>query len=235
MSKTNGSSGDSRPPATVPAGQPQPVALSDDLALVEALRRRDDAAFVELLERYHSSLLSLASRYVGSRAAAEEVVQETWLAVLQGIDGFESRSLLKTWIFSILINRAKTHGKRERRMVPFSAFVSREVEAGEFAVEPERFQGPHEEWPGHWALPPTSWGENAEQRLLTHETLEHIEQAIEVLPEAQQVVITLRDVEGWTSEEVCNVLEISETNQRVLLHRARSKVRSAVERYFAKG
>ena len=235
MSKTNGSSGDSRPPATVPAGQPQPVALSDDLALVEALRRGEEAAFVELLESYHALFLGLARLYVPTRAIAEDVVQETWLGVLKGIDRFESRSSLKTWISGILINRAKTRARSEKRLVPFSSLVNTEIGTAELAVEPERFLKAGEEWPGHWALPPKSWGENPEERLLAKETMGYIRGAIAALPSAQQMVITLRDVEGWTSKEVCNVLEISETNQRVLLHRARSKVRSAVERYFAKG
>jgi RNA polymerase sigma-70 factor (ECF subfamily) len=154
------------------------------------------------------------------------------MGVFQAIDRFEGRSSLKTWIFRILVNRAKTHAQRERRMVPFSQLVRREVDTSELAVDPDRFQTPDEEWPGHWSLPPQSWGEDAEKRLLAEETLEQIQRAIDALPQAQRMVITLRDVQGWASEEVCNVLDISETNQRVLLHRGRSKVRRAVEKYF---
>ncbi len=134
-----------------------------------------------------------------------------------------------------MINQAKTRARSEKRLVPFSSLVNAEIGTPELSVEPERFLKAGEEWPGHWALPPKSWGEQPEERLLAEETMGHIRGAIAALPSAQQRVITLRDMEGWTSEEVCNVLEISETNQRVLLHRARSKVRSAVEKYFAKG
>ena len=208
---------------------------AEDLRLVGALRRGEEAAFVELVERYHRLLLGLARLYVPTRAIAEDVVQETWLGVLKGIDRFESRSSLKTWISGIMINQAKTRARSEKRLVPFSALVNAEIGTPELSVDPERFLKAGEELPGHWALPPKSWGEHPEERLLAEESMEHIEEAIAVLPSAQKMVITLRDVEGWTSEEVCNVLEISETNQRVLLHRARSKVRSAVEKYFAKG
>ncbi len=207
---------------------------SDDLRLLNSLREGDEAAFAEVVERYHFLLLSLARLYVSNRAAAEDVVQETWLAVLAGVDRFESRSSLKTWISRILINRAKTRAKRDGRLVPFSSLLRTELQTAEPAVEPERFQTRGEEFPGHWASPPTSWGDDAEQRLLAQEGLEQIQRAIETLPSAQQTVITLRDVNGWTAQEVCNVLEISETNQRVLLHRARSKVRAACERYFEK-
>ncbi len=205
---------------------------AEDPRLVDALRRGEEAAFVELVERYHPLLLGLARLYVPTRAIAEDVVQETWLGVLKGIDRFESRSSLKTWISGILINQAKTHARSEKRLVPFSSLVKSEIGTPELSVEPERFLKAGEEWPGHWALPPESWGEHPEKRLLAEETMEHIQEAIAALPSTQQMVITLRDLEGWTSEEVCNVLEISETHQRVLLHRARSKVRSTLEKYF---
>ncbi len=192
----------------------------EELQRVEALRRGEEAAFVQLVDRYQSSLLGLAYLYLRDRATAQEVVQETWVAVLQGIDRFEGRSSLRTWISQILLNRARTCARREGRMVPFSQLVSREVDTAELAVDPDRFQGPDEELPGHWSSsPPQSWGEDAEQRLLSKETLEQIQSAIDILPQAQRMVITLRDVQGWSSEEICNVLDISETNQRVLLHR----------------
>ena len=191
----------------------------EELQLVEALRAGDERAFAELVRMYDAALLRVALMYVSSRSVAEEVVQETWLAVLNGIDRFEGRSSLKTWIFSILANRAKTRGERERRTQPFSARGDDEP-----AVEPERFDR------GHWSSPPTGW---PEERLLAHETQRVIEDAIDELPAAQRAVITLRDVQGWSAEEVRNALELTETNQRVLLHRARSKVRRALEEYLA--
>ncbi len=194
--------------------------------LVEALRAGDEEAFATLLRTYHTALLRVAQIYVSSLSAAEEVVQETWLAVLTGIDRFEARSSLKTWLFTILANRAKTRAARDRRAIPFSAL---ENPAGvpEAAVDADRFLDPdHPRWPGHWATRPEPW---PEERVLARETHERLATAIDALPPAQRAVIALRDVHGWSSEEVCNALAITETNQRVLLHRARSKVRQALE------
>jgi len=203
--------------------------VSSDEKLVEALRAGDEAAFAEIVRAYNSSLLRVAQIYVGSRALAEDVVGETWLAVLNGIDRFEGRSSLKTWIFRILANRAKTRAQRERRTIPFSALDPGRVP--EPALEPERFRGPEDSrWPGHWAVPPQPWPEEA---LLSTETRNKLAEAIEMLPAGQRAVISLRDIEGWSAQEVCNALDISETNQRVLLHRARSKVRKALEEYLA--
>ncbi len=185
-----------------------------------------------LVERHSPSMLRIASLYTPSRAVAEDVVQETWLAVLQGLDRFEGRSSLKTWIFRILTNRAKTRGQRERRSIPFSALADRETDGSEPAVDPSRFQGDDDRSPHGWASPPTSWEDVPEDRLLSTETLSKVEEAIAKLPEMQRLVITLRDVEGWSSQEVCNFLDITETNQRVLLHRARSKVRKALQEYL---
>jgi RNA polymerase sigma-70 factor, ECF subfamily len=208
-------------------------AASDELALIGALSNGDEAAFVDLIDRYHGPLLRLAQVYVPNRAVAEEVVQETWMGVLRGLDRFEARSSLKTWIFRILVNRAKTRGEREGRIIPFSSLWSAESAPDEAAVEPERFlPADHEQWPGHWSSPPKSWGESPEERLLAGETRAYIRAAIETLPPTQQEVITLRDVEGFTSVEVCELLGITESNQRVLLHRARSKVRRALEHYM---
>jgi RNA polymerase sigma-70 factor (ECF subfamily) len=195
-----------------------------DAKLVERLRAGDEAAFMELIRELNPSLLRVARMFVPTSALAEDVVQETWLAVLNGIDRFEGRSSLKTWIFRILTNTAKTRGERERRSVPFSTL---DPEEGGFepAVERSRFTGT-----GHWAVLPRAWPED---RLLAHETRSMIEHAIERLPPSQRTVITLRDVEGWTADEVRNALELSETNQRVLLHRARAKVRSALEQYLS--
>jgi RNA polymerase sigma-70 factor (ECF subfamily) len=206
----------------------------DEQRLVEALRAGDERAFETLIERYHRTLLRLALMYVPSRAVAEEVVQETWLGVLQGLGRFEGRSSLKTWIFRILLNRARTRGQREGRSIPFSAVWSPEADVGDPAVEAARFSPIEQRGAGHWVSHPRDWDMLPEERLISQETRDQIQQAIDALPDSQREVITLRDVEGWSSEEVCNVLEITETNQRVLLHRARSKVRRALEHYLDK-
>jgi RNA polymerase sigma-70 factor (ECF subfamily) len=189
----------------------------EEMRLVERLRNRDEQAFEQLIRMYQSALVRVAQMYVSSRAIAEDVVQESWLAVLNGIDRFEGRSSLKTWIFRIVANRAKTRGQREARSRPFSSL---EPEA---SVDPGRFVG------GEWAAPPETW---PEERLLGGEVLRVIGDAIEALPPSQRAVITLRDVQGWSAEEVRNALELSETNERVLLHRARAKVRAALEAYL---
>ncbi len=204
------------------------VISADDSRLVEALRDRDEQVFEQLIREYHAGLLRVAQIYVTSRSVAEEVVQETWLGVLNGIERFEARSSLKTWIFRILTNIAKTRAQREGRTLPFSA-LERPGTVPEPAVGPERFLPPdHERWPGHWSARPEPWPED---RLLAAEARSVVKEAIEALPPAQRAVISLRDVEGWSSDETCNALGLTETNQRVLLHRARSKVRQAVEGY----
>jgi RNA polymerase sigma-70 factor (ECF subfamily) len=203
---------------------------ADEMRLVEGLRAGDEAAFVELMRRYGASMLRVAQLYVRSRAVAEEVVQEAWLAVFKGISRFEGRSSLKTWLFRILTNTAKTRAVREGRSVPFSALAGDEEDGP--TVDPDRFLGPDERFPGHWSSPPSSWAGEPEERLVASETLGVIRAEIDKLPPAQALVITMRDIEGFSSEEVCNALEISETNQRVLLHRARTKVRRALEDYL---
>lgn len=203
--------------------------LADDAMLVAALRQGDEAAFTELVTAYSSSLLRLARDFVRSTSVAEEVVQETWLAVLNGIDRFEERSSLKTWIFRILVNKAKTRGVREARTVPFSALAPEDDEP---AVPEDRFLGPDDRWPGHWASPPLSLETLPEQRLLGREARQRLAAALETLPENQRVVVTLRDVAGWDSDAVCEALGLSEVNQRVLLHRGRAKLRAAFERYL---
>jgi len=204
-------------------------AAAGDAEIVERLRDGDERAFEELIDRYGAMMLRVARMFVKDRASAEEVVQETWLGVLNGIDRFEGRSSLKTWIFRILTNRAKTRGERDSRSLPFSALASAEAEADEPSVDPDRFLGPDSATPGAWAAPPRAWPED---RLLAKETIGVVEDAIEMLPEAQRDVILLRDVEGWSPMEVSDALEITDGNQRVLLHRARSKVRAALEEYL---
>jgi RNA polymerase sigma-70 factor, ECF subfamily len=204
-------------------------AEGQDRELVAALRRGDEAAFMELVEELSPTLLRVARMYVPSAAVAEEVVQETWIGVLNGIDRFEGRSSVKTWIFRILTNIAKTRGERERRSVPFSSAAR--AGADEPSVDPDRFLPAGNERARAWTLGPVPWP-GPEESLLSGETLAVILAAIEKLPAAQREVITLRDVDGWSSQEVRNALEISETNQRVLLHRARSKVRGAIEQHL---
>ena len=207
--------------------------LLDDERLVDALRRGDEDAFMALVDRYGALMLKVASMYVRTPAVAEEVVQETWLAVLEGIGRFEGRSSLKTWVFRILANRAKTRGEREARCLPFSSCAPVATDDDAPAVDADRFLGPdHPQWPGHWAAAPRDWSTVPDVRLLGRETLELIRAAIAELPTRQQEVILLRDIEGWSAEEVCDALVLSEVNQRVLLHRARSKVREALERYL---
>ena len=198
--------------------------VQTEASLIADLRAGDEAAFRSLIEMYHALLVRVARMYVSTEAVAEEVAQETWLAVFEGIGRFEGRSSLKTWLFRILTNRAKSRGIREGRSLPFSS-----LEREEPAVDPDRFHGGDHNWPGHWAAPPSGF---PEERLLAAETRAVLEEAIAKLPPAQRTVISLRDVEGWSAEEVCNALTLTETNQRVLLHRARSAVRSALERYL---
>jgi RNA polymerase sigma-70 factor (ECF subfamily) len=205
------------------------VAGSAEAQLLEALRAGDEAAFAQLVREYQPSLVRVARIYVSTQAAAEEVAAETWLAVLNGLDRFEGRSSLKTWIFRILTNIAKTRAQRDGRTLPFSA-LQVPGRVPEAALDADRFLDPeHPRWPGHWAVRPEPWPEDA---LVAAETQAVVAEAIEALPPAQRAVISLRDVEGWSSEEVRNALELSETNQRVLLHRARSKVRRALESYL---
>jgi RNA polymerase sigma-70 factor (ECF subfamily) len=211
---------------------PARAASQQDLALVAALRVGDETAFTMLVERYQPTMLRIARMYVSTRAVAEEVVQEAWVGVLNGLDGFEGRSSLRTWIFRILVNTAKTRGQREARSIPFSSVWAADPD-GEPSVEPDRFlpQG-HPQSPGHWAEPPVGWESAPEERLLSRETLAEVARAIESLPPNQREVIRMRDVLGWPSSDVCNALDISQTNQRVLLHRARAKVRRALEGYL---
>jgi RNA polymerase sigma-70 factor (ECF subfamily) len=207
-------------------------ASPDELRLVAALRAGEEAAFMEVVSRYGASMLRVARLYVQTRAVAEEVVQEAWLGVLAGIDRFEGRSSFKTWLFRILTNTAKTRAERERRSVPFSALAAAELDDAEPSVEPDRFLPQGERWASYWASTPRRFDELPESRLLSGETVGIAQAAIEELPEVQRAVITMRDVAGFSSEDVCDALELSEGNQRVLLHRARTKVRRALELHF---
>jgi RNA polymerase sigma-70 factor (ECF subfamily) len=214
------------PPETQQAVPP----TADEARIVARLRAGDEQAFEALVRQHHTSMMAVARSHVKTRALAEEVVQDAWIGVLKGIDRFEGRSSLKTWIMRIVVNTATTRGVREARSVPFSALAPEGED--EPAVDPDRFRGPDGGFPGHWAGYPANWGELPEDRLLGHETLEVVKAAIEKLPPAQRTVITLRDMQGWDPEEVSAALEISDGNQRVLLHRGRSKVRSALEAHF---
>jgi RNA polymerase sigma-70 factor (ECF subfamily) len=186
--------------------------VTDQSTLVAALRRGDERAFMELVDSYTPGMRRFALTFVRTPAVADEVVQEAWLGVLRGLERFEGRSSLKTWIYRIVANVARTRGVREARTSPFT---------DEPAMDPENFAAD-----GHWASPVEPWHD-----VLAAELRGVVDEAIAALPDQQRLVIQLRDVEGWSSEEVCNVLELTETNQRVLLHRARTKVRNAVEEY----
>ncbi len=208
------------------------VASADDLLLIEQLRSGDEAAFVLLVDRYHTTMMRLAMVYVTAWMVAEEVVQEAWVGILEGLHRFEGRSSLKTWMFRILTNRAITRAQREGRSIPFSSLPEHDADLAEPAVEPDRFLPADHQWAGHWVSFPSNWQEMPEERVLSQETRARLEKAIEALPPGQRQIIIMRDIEGWTSEETCTFLGISEGNQRVLLHRARSKVRGMLEKYF---
>jgi RNA polymerase sigma-70 factor (ECF subfamily) len=204
----------------------------NDVELVESLRKGDEEAFRRLIDEQSPALLRVAIGYVGSRATAEDVLQETWVGVLRGVDRFEGRSSLRTWIFRILTNTAKTRAARESRAVPFSSLAGDHGSGEGPVVDPDRFlPADHASEPGHWALAPRRW-DTPEEGLLSGEIREVILAAIDSLPPSQRIVVSLRDIEGWPADEVCEVLELSEGNQRVLLHRGRSKVRGELERYF---
>jgi RNA polymerase sigma-70 factor (ECF subfamily) len=195
--------------------------VDDDMDLLQRLRAGDEQAFVVLVRRYHDSMIRLASSFVPSQAVAEEVVQDTWMGVLRGIGGFEGRSSFRTWLFRILVNRARTAGARERRSVAIG-------DAGP-AVDQSRFDEA-----GAWVAPPEQWIEDVDDRLRAGKMAHRIRSAIEDLPSRQREVVTLRDVEGLSSDEVCHVLEITDGNQRVLLHRGRSRVRQVLETEFGR-
>ena len=205
-------------------------AAAGEADLVARLREGDEDAFETLVDRHYGMMLAVARGYVRTRAIAEEVVQEAWVGVLNGIDRFEGRSSLKTWIMRIVANIAMSRGEREARSVPFSSLAAEEHD--EPAVEPDRFRAESDAFPGHWRAYPGNWASLPDDALLSRVTVDVVLRAIEELPAAQRVVITMRDVAGCSAEEVCGTLDVSEGNQRVLLHRARSRVRGALERHL---
>jgi len=203
----------------------------DEMAILNLLRQRDETAFTQLVEQYHTSLIRLARIYVQDTTTAEEVAQETWLAVLHGLDRFEGRSSLKTWIFTILTNKAKTRSQRENRTLSYTD-VEESLQDSP-TVDPKRFNDSSaDKYLDHWAAKPESWAGIPEDRFLSEETMTLIRKTIDALPEMQRLVITLHDRDELSPQEICNILGISETNQRVLLHRARARVRQALEDYL---
>jgi RNA polymerase sigma-70 factor (ECF subfamily) len=205
------------------------LSASEEADLVARLRAGDERAFEALVERHYGMMLAVARGYVRTRSVAEEVVQEAWVGVLNGIARFEGRSSLRTWIMRIVVNIAITRGEREARTIPFSTLAP---EGDEPAVDPDRFRDESDGFPGHWRAYPANWAAVPDDALLSRETLDVVMGAIGELPDAQRVVITMRDVAGCSAEEVCGTLDVSEGNQRVLLHRARSHVRNALERHL---
>jgi RNA polymerase sigma-70 factor (ECF subfamily) len=201
-----------------------------DAATVTALQAGDVAVFETLVRRHHAAMIRIARGYVISDAEAEEIVQDTWLAVLKGIDRFEGRSALRTWIFAILLNQARTRARRRGREVPSPSLddVTAPTDRG-------RFYGDQDAFPGTWAQPPVAWRDHAQERLEAGETLTLIADVLRELPDRQREVIVLRDLQGLSSDEVGELLELTPGNQRVLLHRARSKVRAALERHLEEG
>ena len=216
---------------------PPEIGTADDAILIRALQARDERAFARVLDGWYGSMLRIAMGYVGSRARAEEVVQETWMAVLKGVDRFEGRSSLRTWVYRILVNRARTIAVREARLVPISTLGA---EVGGSTEDLERLaavtaEGGDRRTASQWLPSAEGWTErtNPEDWLLSAELRSRIDAAIEALPRRQREVITLRDIDGWSAAEICNALGISETNQRVLLHRARVGVRNALSEYLS--
>jgi len=205
------------------------VVLPTDDVLIAGLRAGDEETFACLLNGWSGSMLRLARSFVSTAASAEEVVQDTWLAVFQGIQRFEGRSSLQTWVYRILVNIARKRGTREQRTVPWTSLTPDDEGP---TVDPSRFRGPDDPYPGGWLAFPDLWP-NTESEVLAHEIRATVATAIENLPVRQQVVLTLRDIDGQDAEDVCALLGISTANQRVLLHRARASVRGHLERYFA--
>lgn len=206
-----------------------PDVAPSDASLVERLRGGDERAFEEVVSRFYPAMLAVARGYVGSLGVAEEVVQEAWLGVLQGLGRFEGRSTLRTWVLRIVANIARDRAVRDARSLPFSPS---DLEGGDPAVEPRRFRLTTEPFPGGWRSFPKDWRLLPETRLLGRETLDAVAEAIARLPDAQRTVVTLRDVLGFGADEVCEALDLTAGNQRVLLHRGRARIRAQLERHF---
>jgi RNA polymerase sigma-70 factor (ECF subfamily) len=200
--------------------------LPEDTVLVAGLRNGDDACFAHVLDAWSPGMLRVARAFVSTPDSAAEVVQDAWLAVIEGIGAFAGRSSLKTWVYRILVNTAKRRGRRESRVVPWSSVAP---DTGP-TVDPDLFQSADEPFPGHWRADPAPW---PEQHVLAGETRACLARAIARLPERQRVVLVLRDVEGHDAQEVCSILDVTAANQRVLLHRARAFVRAELASYFA--
>jgi RNA polymerase sigma-70 factor (ECF subfamily) len=207
------------------------AARDPDTELLAGLRAGDERAFAELVARHGGALLHHARTFVQSAAAAEDVVQETWLAVVTGVERFEGAALLRTWLYAIVANRARTRAVRDGRSVPFSALAASELEEDRRAVGADAFTR-HDRQAGRWAIAPEPW---PEEEVQSRETLAAVAAAIEELPPAQREVVRLRDVEGWAGAEVCAALCLSAGNQRVLLHRGRARIRTAIEAHVGSG
>lgn len=204
----------------------------DEVALASDIRKGDEQAFIDLVARHHGAFTRLARVWVGSASIAEEVVQETWAIALEKLADFAGRSSLKTWLCGILLNTARARARKERRAIAFSDVDFGVEDGAEPAVPGDRFSPPGHRWEGHWKAAVRAWPETPESAVLSGETLRILETCLDKLPEPQRAVLILRDVEGLTGEEICNALGVSDTHQRVLLHRARSRMRTLLERYY---
>jgi RNA polymerase sigma-70 factor (ECF subfamily) len=203
-------------------------ALPEDTVVVARLRGRDEAMFAQLIDLWSPGMLRAARAFVSDEHAAQDVVQEAWLGVVRGVDGFEGRSSLRTWTYRILINCAKKRGVRDARTIPVGELASEDHGP---TVDPARFRGRGDPYPGHWRAHPPAWP-SPEDDAVASETRHHLAAALAGLPARQRIVVTLRDVNGYTSDEVCDLLTISQANQRVLLHRARTAVRAGLATYL---
>ena len=214
----------------------QRAAGPDEATLLDRLRAGDEGAFADIVDRWSRTMLRVARGYVSTDATAQEVVQDTWLGVIRGLDAFEGRSTLKTWVFRILVNTAKTRGVRESRTTPMSSLVL-ELDDDSVTVDPSRFRGPDDQYPGGWAPHgvPQRWQGDPAREVLRGEVRSLVSSAMDALPERQRAVLLLRDVQGCDSDEVCQILELTPENQRVLLHRGRARMRASLEDYYRRG
>ena len=201
--------------------------FADQAKLVDALRRGEESAFAYLLDTEDRLLRVVARRFVSTDAAVSEVVADTWLAVIEGIDRFEGRSTIRTWLVRILMNKARTRGVRDARSVPFASLIPNDDDLAGF--DTDQFRGDsRRRYPGHWTAIPADWSTMPAERFEASITMDAVRSAIAALPESQRAVIVLRDVEGWSSGEICDALDLTDSNERVLLHRARGAVRRAL-------